>query len=708
MRVALLTLLILFGLFVYGQNALHFDGTNDGVNCGTSSVLNVGGTSFAIEAWIYADNWQTNVFEGTIAIKENNSNNGGFMFRAGAGGKVNLAIGAGTNGSWSELTTAAILNTQTWYHVAGTYDGSYLRIFVNGVQRDSLSASLSCSGASSIPLTIGYHPTYSNRVWSGKIDEVRIWDTTLTAAQILANMNSEFCSLPVSKLVGYFKLDAGKANSNNSGKTTAIDYSGNGNNATLSNFALSGTTSNWVAGVALDQDTVELKDSNSNCSWYYDSEMNQNISSTGTYSQHFVSYTGCDSMRSRYVTILENTRSTLNVTVCDSFISPVGKVLKKSGTYYDVMGNKQGCDSIIKIELKVGADSGFVDTSTCLLYTSPKGINYTKTGTYFETHRSSFGCDSFVRLNITIFERSYDTITLATCDSIQNPSKTRWLKAGDVVSDTLVNRTGCDSVIVVNVSSLTTSNNLNVSQCKQYVSPSGKTWTTTGVYNDTIPNMSACDSLLTIDVTILQPSSYTLNLVGCDFVELPNTRQIVFESGTFYDTLTNARGCDSVLTINATVNTVNVQVKVEEHKLTAYSTSGSFQWLDCEDNFSLLASETNEIFEYKNSGSYAVEVTDKNCIDTSMCYNLTGLGLSLMMRSDFVLYPNPSTGQFAIRFDEVESGKLKIYNSRGQIIYLDEIENLQSYQFKSQLDAGIYLVYIEREEGVAVARLLVL
>jgi hypothetical protein len=39
---------------------------------------------------------------------------------------------------------------------------------------------------------------------------------------------------------------------------------------------------------------------------------------------------------------------------------------------------------------------------------------------------------------------------------------------------------------------------------------------------------------------------------------------------------------------------------------------------------------------------------------------------------------------------------------------LDEIENLQSYQFKSQLDAGIYLVYIEREEGVAVARLLVL
>lgn len=68
-------LILPFGLSA--QNALNFDGTNDNVNCGTKSAFNIGGDSITIEAWIYANSWKTNSYDGTIVNKENNADDGG-------------------------------------------------------------------------------------------------------------------------------------------------------------------------------------------------------------------------------------------------------------------------------------------------------------------------------------------------------------------------------------------------------------------------------------------------------------------------------------------------------------------------------------------------------------------------------------------------------------------------------------------------------
>jgi hypothetical protein len=83
-------------------------------------------------------------------------------------------------------TTSLPLNT--WTHLASTYDGTTLRLFVNGVQ----VASRTISGAiqtSIDPLHIG-----GNAIWgeyfSGLIDEVRIYNHALTAAQIQTDMNA--------------------------------------------------------------------------------------------------------------------------------------------------------------------------------------------------------------------------------------------------------------------------------------------------------------------------------------------------------------------------------------------------------------------------------------------------------------------------------------------------------------------------------------
>ena len=85
--------------------------------------------------------------------------------------------------------------------------------------------------------------------YNGEIDELRIWNTARTQTEIQANMNNEL-SIETG-LVASYQFNQGIANGNNAGETTLNDASGNGNNGTLNNFALNGTSSNWVNGVSL-------------------------------------------------------------------------------------------------------------------------------------------------------------------------------------------------------------------------------------------------------------------------------------------------------------------------------------------------------------------------------------------------------------------------------------------------------------------------
>jgi Concanavalin A-like lectin/glucanases superfamily len=81
--------------------------------------------------------------------------------------------------------TAPPLNT--WTHLSATYSASTLRLFVNGTQVSTRSVGTPL-GASNLPLRIG-----GNAVWSewfqGRIDEVRVYNRALTAAEIQTDMN---------------------------------------------------------------------------------------------------------------------------------------------------------------------------------------------------------------------------------------------------------------------------------------------------------------------------------------------------------------------------------------------------------------------------------------------------------------------------------------------------------------------------------------
>lgn len=278
----------------YSQNALDFDGIDDKVDVGNPAGLQIAGNNITVEAWIYPTAWASLVWQGNVVNQENNSTNDGFMLRVGEGGKINFGVGT-ANTSWYELNTAAnTLSLNTWAHIAGTYDGTTLKIYKDGVQVGTSTVSAGAVVAGNITLTIGARRT--DRFYTGKIDEVRIWTTTRTAAELTQGMTTEYCGM-VPGLQFYLKMNEGQAGGNNAGKTNAPDFSGNSNDGTLSGFSLSGANSNWVAGKVLTLppgDSVAVSDSLCDGYNYYVGDTV--ISTPGNYLLHTANINGCDSL----------------------------------------------------------------------------------------------------------------------------------------------------------------------------------------------------------------------------------------------------------------------------------------------------------------------------------------------------------------------------------------------------------------------------
>lgn len=203
----LLTLLFITTMVV-GQS-VNFDGFNDYVYFTNDASLQTT-DAMTVEAWVKAETWQNVVYKGTVVSNGNNTDgNNGFDLRAGAEGKAefNIAI----DGSWKVVTSEEIMELGKWNHIAGVYDGEYIRIFVNGVERASLSATGTISNFNK-NMYLGSSSGWTGRLFNGLIDEVRYWNVGLTAEQIRDNISEELNG-DESGLIGYWKMNEGEGDS---------------------------------------------------------------------------------------------------------------------------------------------------------------------------------------------------------------------------------------------------------------------------------------------------------------------------------------------------------------------------------------------------------------------------------------------------------------------------------------------------------------
>ena len=167
----------------YG-NALSFNGSSARVTVNDSASLDLT-TAMTLEAWVLptagGSVWRDVVYKGPDDI-----------YYLESSSHMNRPATGGTFASPLFGTSALPLNV--WSHLAATYDGAMLRLYVNATQVAS-RAQTGPIATSSGTLTIGGDAFYGQH-FAGRIDEVRVYSTALSASQIQADMNAPIGPTP--------------------------------------------------------------------------------------------------------------------------------------------------------------------------------------------------------------------------------------------------------------------------------------------------------------------------------------------------------------------------------------------------------------------------------------------------------------------------------------------------------------------------------
>lgn len=242
--------LIVFSLFIFGashaqNSALRFDGMAESVTIQNKAALNIS-DQYTIEAWIYAEEWNSQSWQGSIFSNDAHGagDERGFAFRCGDNGKLSLVMGASSE--WNEVLSASIMNTKQWHHVAGVIDNGSLYLYVDG-QQVANGTYAGNATTCELPFTIGESSGFPGRVFNGIIDEVRVWNIARSAAQIADNNTVDLTGSEAG-LIAYFPMNDGSGTT----VTNRVD-------ASCSGTTLEMDDNNWVDGYTLPDFDASVK-----------------------------------------------------------------------------------------------------------------------------------------------------------------------------------------------------------------------------------------------------------------------------------------------------------------------------------------------------------------------------------------------------------------------------------------------------------------
>ncbi|MBL4670266.1 MAG: T9SS type A sorting domain-containing protein [Flavobacteriales bacterium] len=281
---------------------------------------------------------------------------------------------------------------------------------------------------------------------------------------------------------------------------------------------------------------------------------------------------------------------------------------------------------------------------------------------------------------------------------------------------TLTNAIGCDSVVTLN---LTINSNTGADTqvaCNTYTWPLNSTTYTASTSTPTVilTNVTGCDSVVTLNLIINSGNT------GIDTQAACNTYTWSLNSTTYTAstniptvTLTNLAGCDSVVTLNLTINTVDASTTTVGNTITAKQTGGAYMWIDCNNGNTAIIGETNVNYTAGSNGDYAVVVTLGGCIDTSACVNviITSI-IESAFGEEIKVYPNPTSNNVTIDFgisnwSNNQNTQVLIINIAGKEVYrLDKIIKSQLEIPLKDFNRGIYFLKIQDKENQKVVKLI--
>lgn len=241
---------------------------------------------------------------------------------------------------------------------------------------------------------------------------------------------------------------------------------------------------------------------------------------------------------------------------------------------------------------------------------------------------------------------------------------------------------------------------MNMSGAIQYGAqnpyPGGRIWLATS----NVPQYASRDLnfILSVDQSCTPSNSSIVETVCFNYT---SPSGMLWEtSGMYNDTIFNAAGCDSIIVVDLTVNTVDRSVTNNGSTLTANAVDATYQWMsDCFNNFDTIPGATEQTYTPTMNGVYAVWVTANGCTDLSDCIQVLTTGMQGRTRREPTIYPNPGSGEVNITC-EGPIEHMAVFNSMGELVEQRQVNADRTSL--SGLAPGFYVVSLT--QGGAVTR----
>ncbi|MBN0042178.1 hypothetical protein JN535_18640 [Cellulosimicrobium cellulans] len=161
--------------------AVRFDGTNGKITVADRASLDLAGT-MTVAAWVRPERVATQ----HVVKKAQSYEVDGYELSVASTGRPFFRVNQASSGDVFRVnaSSAAVADGSTWTHVVGTFDGSRLRLFVDGVEQGSV-AGPAAVGTNALPLVIG-DQSGGGYPFQGAVDGVRLYDRALSASEVAA------------------------------------------------------------------------------------------------------------------------------------------------------------------------------------------------------------------------------------------------------------------------------------------------------------------------------------------------------------------------------------------------------------------------------------------------------------------------------------------------------------------------------------------
>jgi hypothetical protein len=684
------------------QNALNFDGADDVIQTTNSGVLSSNDRTF--EAWV---NVNVNAPASNLTILDYGLNVAGSRNTFVIDGNLGLRyISGGTNANIN--SPAGTITAGQWTHVALVIDNGTGFLYVNGIQvvTGSLSSVNTPSGNANV--TIGERVSGGSIPFSGSIDEVRIWDVARTPAEIMASMNSELCSYP-SSLIAYYKFNQGFASGNNQGQTSVIGETGD--TAVANNFAMIGSSSNWVSGPSISSivpfnlgvnvDTNSfvfsaLDTSASTQYQWYDCTTNSIL--VGDTNRTYTTRSG-----GNFAVILSNS-SCSDTSACYTISSSGGGNSPGEAVHFD------GVDDYIQTTFP-----GVLDTTN---RTFEAWINIDQNAPSSNLTILDYGLNAVGSRNTFIIDGNRNLRFLSGGTNGNLPASSSTIAVNKWVHVAFVLDNGTGFLYIDGIQESTASlSGVNT--------PSGNANLTIGqrVSGGSIPFAGSIDDVRVWDIARSQSEIFAnMNAEFCG--SIPGLVAHFDMNGgiaggnnsTITTVLNSVKSGDGVLT-NFTLTgmtsnfvnpgamlsplAINTAISQFGHTLTAIDTTvDSYQWFDCSNNM-FLQGDTLSSFSATVNGNYGLILTKNGCADTSSCFNVIGVGIEdSNFKNSFYLSQNPVKESFQLINNNGVKVNAFVRDITGKLIYQKWNENSTRIEFDmSEVKSGIYILTVEGNKG---------